>query len=73
MHYLSTRGATEPHSFGNVLLGGLAHDGGLFMPQFWPRISTGEIASYANTSYQDAAFRIMERCLGAGGPVAAPI
>ena len=44
MHYLSTRGATEPHSFGNVLLGGLARDGGLFMPQFWPRIPTGEIA-----------------------------
>jgi threonine synthase len=65
MHYLSTRGATEPHSFGNVLLGGLARDGGLFMPQFWPRIPAAEIASYANASYQDVAYRVLERFVGA--------
>ena len=65
MHYLSTRGATEPHSFADVLLGGLARDGGLFMPESWPRIPAGEIAGYASASYQDVAFRILERFAGA--------
>jgi threonine synthase len=64
MHYLSTRGATEPHSFGSVLLGSLAGDGGLFMPEFWPRIPAGEIASYAKASYQDVAFQILKRFVG---------
>lgn len=50
MHYISTRGATEPHSFGDILLGSLAPDGGLFMPQFWPRIGADEIAHYAGKS-----------------------
>jgi len=65
MHYFSTRGATEPHSFGNVLLGGLARDGGLFMPQFWPRIPTAEVSSYAGLSYRDVAYRVLERFVGA--------
>jgi threonine synthase len=64
MHYLSTRGATEPHSFGSVLLGGLAQDGGLFMPEFWPRIPAGEIAGYAHAPYRDVAYRILERFVG---------
>jgi len=65
MHYLSTRGASEPHSFADVLLGGLARDGGLFMPARWPRIPAEEIAGYARQSYQDTAFRILERFAGA--------
>jgi threonine synthase len=65
MHYLSTRGATEPHSFGNVLLGGLARDGGLFIPEVWPRLPADEIASYAKLSYQDVAFGILSRFVGA--------
>ena len=65
MHYLSTRGATEPRSFADVLLGGLASDGGLFMPEFWPRIPANEIAGYAKATYQDVAYRILERFAGA--------
>jgi threonine synthase len=65
MHYLSTRGATEPHAFTDVLLGGLAPDGGLFMPEMWPRIPADEIAGYAGATYQDVAFRILERFAGA--------
>jgi threonine synthase len=65
MHYLSTRGATKLHSFTEVLLGGLAPDSGLFMPEFWPRIPEDEIAGYAQASYEDVAFRIMERFAGA--------
>ena len=65
MNYLSTRGATEPHAFADVLLGGLATDGGLFMPGLWPRIPTDEIAGYAGATYQDVAFRILQRFTGA--------
>lgn len=65
MHYLSTRGATEPHAFTDVLLGGLARDGGLFMPEFWPRIGADEIASYAGQDYREVAFRILARFAGA--------
>ncbi len=65
MRYLSTRGATKPHAFSDVLLGGLAPDGGLFMPEMWPRIPEAEIASFASVSYEDVAFRIMDRFVGA--------
>ena len=65
MRYLSTRGATKPHGFSEVLLGGLAPDGGLFMPEMWPRIPEAEIASFAGMSYEDVAFRILERFVGA--------
>lgn len=65
MHYLSTRGATKPHSFMEVLLGGLAPDGGLYMPEFWPRLSPNEIASFASRSYNDTAFEILSRFVGA--------
>lgn len=65
MHYVSTRGATHPHSFADILLGGLAADGGLFMPEFWPRISADEIAHYADAPYTEAAYRILSRFVGA--------
>jgi threonine synthase len=65
MHYVSTRGATRPHSFADILLGGLAPDGGLFMPEFWPRIGADEIAHYSHLSYTDVAHRILARFVGA--------
>ena len=65
MQYISTRGSTEPHSFEATLLGGLAEDGGLFMPESWPRIPAGESAGFANSTYADAAFRILGRFAGA--------
>lgn len=65
MHYLSTRGATEPHAFSKILLSSLAPDGGLFMPEFWPRISEPEIQGYARAPYEDVALRILERFVGA--------
>ncbi len=65
MHYRSTRGATQPHSFSDVLLGGPARDGGLFMPEFWPRIAAEEIAGYTQAPYGEVAYRILERFAGA--------
>jgi len=65
MHFLSTRGETRPHSFSDILLAGLAADGGLYMPEFWPRIAPDEIASFARDSYADVAYRVMARFTGA--------
>lgn len=65
MQYVSTRGAAEPQSFAATLLGGLAKDGGLFMPEHWPQIPAEEIAGFAKSTYADAAFHILERFAGA--------
>jgi threonine synthase len=64
MRYISTRGKTPPQSFEDVLLAGLANDGGLFLPEAWPRIDAEEIASFADAPYADAAFRILSRFAG---------
>ena len=46
-------------SLETALLSGLAPDGGLFMPEAWPRLSADEIAGLAGLDYADAADRIM--------------
>ena len=64
MRYVSTRGQTPPQSFEDVLLAGLAPDGGLFLPEMWPQLSAAEIASFANKPYAEAAFDILSRFTG---------
>lgn len=64
MQYISTRGSAAPQDFAQILLAGLAPDGGLFMPEVWPRISPMEIASFRGRSYQDVAYAILSRFAG---------
>jgi threonine synthase len=59
MKYISTRGKAPALSFGDVLLAGLANDGGLYVPETLPHYSKEEIASWANLSYQELAFKVM--------------
>jgi threonine synthase len=59
MRYVSTRGHAEPQLFDGVLLSGPASDGGLFVPETWPRIAKSEIAAFASSSYADAAFAVL--------------
>ena len=59
MKYISTRGGGEPKSFEDVVLTGLAPDGGLYVPQELPKFSPEEIASWAGLSYQDLALKII--------------
>jgi threonine synthase len=61
---ISTRGHAPRASFADVLLAGLAPDGGLYLPEFWPRISPAEIAGFASGSYNAAACRILSRFAG---------
>ena len=63
-HFISTRGEAPQASFADVLLAGLAPDGGLYMPVSWPHFSTAEIASFKGRRYQDAAFEILSRFVG---------
>ena len=59
MKYISTRGKAPALSFGDVLLAGLANDGGLYVPETLPSYSKEEIASWASLSYQELAFKVM--------------
>jgi threonine synthase len=61
MRYLSTRGGTPPQRFGEVLLAGLAADGGLAIPEHYPRIDTAELARWRTLSYPQLAFEVLRR------------
>ena len=50
MRYVSTRGAAPELGFGDVLLAGLADDGGLYVPVEWPAIDTGPSDEYADVA-----------------------
>jgi len=59
MRYISTRGGVEPQDFEQVLLTGLAPDGGLYVPDQMPCFDGAEIASWAGLSYCDLALKIV--------------
>ena len=59
MRYLSTRGAAPPLDFEEVLLAGLAPDGGLYLPETWPSLPADELAAFASLPYPEAARRVM--------------
>jgi threonine synthase len=58
MHYISTRGGSSAE-FGGVLLGGPAADGGLYLPDTWPRVREHEIGAFRGLPYAEVAFRVM--------------
>lgn len=59
MRYISTRGNAPALNFEDVLLAGLARDGGLYVPENLPRFTQEEIASWAGLPYHELAFRVM--------------
>ena len=59
MHYISTRGAAPALAFDDVLLTGLARDGGLYVPESWPQFSPAEIRALAGLPYAEVATRVM--------------
>jgi threonine synthase len=61
MMFISTRGQAPPASFADVLLAGLAPDGGLYLPQSWPQFSASEIAAFKGMRYQDVAFTVLSK------------
>lgn len=59
MRYVSTRGEAPVLGFTDVLLAGLARDGGLYVPESWPTITPEEIAGFAGRDYADIAERVI--------------
>ncbi|MFN5822887.1 MAG: threonine synthase, partial [Sphingomonadales bacterium] len=59
MHYISTRGNASNLDFRGVTLAGLASDGGLYVPQVWPRFTADEIAAMRGLPYVDLAAKVM--------------
>ena len=60
MRYVSTRGQAPALSFEEVVLTGMASDGGLYVPETVPTFSREELASMAGLSYAEIAFRVMK-------------
>ena len=59
MHYISTRGKTDPLSFQDAVLTGLAPDGGLLVPAYIPDVRD-QLDHWKTLSYQDITFEIMQ-------------
>jgi threonine synthase len=61
MRYVSTRGGMEPQPFLAILLEGLAPDGGLAVPESYPRFSAADLARLRPLPYGGLAFAILSR------------
>ncbi len=59
MNYVSTRGSAPALGFADVLLTGLARDGGLYVPEAWPRLTPDGWQALAGRPYADVAFAVM--------------
>jgi threonine synthase len=64
MKYVSTRGDAPVLSFDEVLLAGLARDGGLYLPESWPQFSAEEIRALAGKPYAEVAFTVIRPFVG---------
>lgn len=62
--YISTRGEAPTLGFCDVLLTGLARDGGLYVPQVWPQLSPATIASFAGRPYWEVAVEVIKPFVG---------
>jgi len=59
LKYLSTRGDATPRAFCDILLEGLAPDGGLYLPQAYPKVDAATLARWRGLSYADLAEQIL--------------
>ncbi len=63
MKYISTRGLSPALSFSEILLGGLAPDGGLYLPESYPQFSDADLSAMRSMNYRDLAFAILSRLI----------
>ena len=66
MQYVSTRATSasasrNPETFSTILLGGLAPDGGLFMPASYPQVTNDELSAWRKLSYAELAYEILRK------------
>ncbi|MFM8390934.1 MAG: threonine synthase [Methylophilaceae bacterium] len=63
MKYISTRGQSPALHFCDILLGGLAPDGGLYMPEQYPQFSDADLNAMRAMNYRDLAYAILSRLI----------
>ncbi|WP_295748759.1 threonine synthase [Undibacterium sp.] len=61
MQYVSTRGHTAQQNFSEILLGGLAPDGGLYLPQTYPQVTADELNAWRSFSYAELAMAVLKK------------
>jgi threonine synthase len=59
LRYASTRGDATPRSFSEILLEGLAPDGGLYLPERYPRVDAATLARWRALPYAELAFEVL--------------
>jgi threonine synthase len=64
LRYVSTRGGVPPCGFEAALFAGLAADGGLYLPETWPRIERDEIEALRGATYQEVALELLAPFVG---------
>jgi len=72
LQYISSRGAAPDLDFDDVLLTGLARDGGLYVPDAWPRLDGGMVKALRGQSYETVAAQVAEPFVE-GGAVTAEV
>src|SRR5215471_10256444 len=61
MRYVSTRGGMAPARFSDVVLEGLAPDGGLVVPERYPAVTLHELSRWRSLTYPQLAFEVLRR------------
>ncbi|MFM7657493.1 MAG: threonine synthase, partial [Burkholderiaceae bacterium] len=61
MRYQSTRGHPATPGFSDILLGGLAPDGGLYLPERYPQVSDQELNAWRTLPYAALAAQVMKK------------
>ncbi|MEC7176913.1 MAG: threonine synthase [Pseudomonadota bacterium] len=64
MKYISTRGTAPVLDFEDTLLAGLAADGGLYVPESWPRLSRETLTSFKDKPYAEVAYEVLNPFIG---------
>ena len=64
MRHVSTRGEASSLGFAEVMLAGLARDGGLYVPEAWPRLREETIAGFAGRPYVEVAVEVIRPFVG---------
>jgi threonine synthase len=66
MRYISTRGEAPSLDFVDVMLAGLARDGGLYVPERWPTIDRATVGKLAGKPYAEVAVDVIRPFVGDG-------
>jgi threonine synthase len=59
LKYISTRGDKTQRGFSDILLEGLAPDGGLYLPTHYPMVPSATLAQWRKLAYADLAFEVL--------------